>query len=171
MAESKQDVVVRLVQEGTHTRQEIKDAADCTSGALASYLSGMRNAAKFTGAAVCPMEVVLEDGKKVFTAVTFEAAEEAKAAKAATASASTSTKTPAERLEAATKRVDRCDSALDKAKERYEAAEDNRELELRFNKAEIEAELASIELKRAEALVVEDEDADADDIEAEDELI
>lgn len=169
MSESKQDVVVRLVREGVHTRQEIKDQAGCTAGALASYLSGMRNAAKFTGAEVCPVEVSLDDGKKVMQVTTFALAEEAKAERA-TKTKSASTKTPAERLEAAKKRVEKCGVALDKAQERAEASEDNRELELRFKKAEIDAELADIELARCEALIVEDESMD-DVPEADEELM
>lgn len=169
MAESKQDIVVKLVQEGIHTRSAIRKAADCTAGALASYFSGMRNAAKFTGASICPIEIDL-DGKKVFTVKTFEEVEEMKAAKAATKPASTSTKTPAERLELAEKRINRCTGALEKSNERAEAAPENREVELRAAKAKIELELAEIELKRVNELI--DADEAADDVEPEeDELM
>jgi hypothetical protein len=149
---SKQDIVVQMVQEGIHTRQEIKDGADCTPGALASYLSGMRNAAKFTGAKVCPIEITLEDGKKVYTVMTFQEVEEAKAARTTTTSSATS-KSPAERLDAAIKRATKCEVAVDKATERYEANDDNLELELRMQKAQIEAQLADIEVARSQAIV------------------
>lgn len=147
MSESKQDVVVRMVQEGKSTRVEIKDAADCTSGALASYLSGMRNAAKYTpGSELCP--VTDEDG--IMSAVSFEEAETLKAEK--TTATKGPAKTPAERYEAADKRVDRTAAVIVKAQERFDNAPDNRELELRLKKAEIEFELAEIELSRAAAL-------------------
>lgn len=165
MSMSKQDLVVKLVQEGIHTRQEIKDAVGCTSGAFATYLTSMRNAAKFTGAEICPIEEEKEiDGvvKKVFVVTTFQAAEEARAERAATNTSTAAAKTPAERLDAAQKRIARCESAVDRAIERSEAAEDNVELQLRAEKAQIELKLAEIELERAKALVAEDEANEGD---------
>lgn len=167
-APNKQQIVADLVKQGIYTRAEIKEQAGCTSAALASYFSGMRNAAQFTGVAVCPVETEKEiDGevKKVFVAMTFEDAEALKAEKAATRSAA-SAKTPKERKEAADKRVDKCSTALDKARERHENAPDNEELKLRFQKAEIELRLAEIEQSRAAELITED-DAAADDAEVE----
>ena len=165
---SKQEQVVNLVKEGKYTRKEIKEMVGCTANVFATYLSAMRNAANFTGVDICPIEEEIEvDGKikKVMTVTSFKAAEAAKAERAA-ASGRASTKTPAERLEAADRRVERTSSALDSAKERYEANEDNRELELRYEKAKIEAELAEIEQARAKALVEAQEseaDVEADD--------
>lgn len=154
---SKQTVVAEMVKEGTHTRQEIKDAAECNSSTLASYLSGMRNAAEYTGAVICPVEEEQDDGRKLFKAILFTEYEALKAARVT--KTSTSTKTPEERLENAEKRVVRCENLNDKAMERAEASEDNHELQLRFQKTGIELELAEIELDRAKALMVEDEDA------------
>jgi len=165
MSESKQDVVVRMVTSGEFTREQIKSEADCTSGALASYLSGMRNAAKYSpGIEMCPVT----DDNGVMSAITFEAAEALKAEKTTTTKAPA--KTPAERFEAADKRVIRTGNILAKAQERFDNAPDNRELELRLKKAEIELELAEIELSRA-ATLNEDAPEEAGDVEAEEELI
>ena len=71
---NKQQIVANMVKEGTHTRQEILEKADCTPAALAGYFSSMRNAAQFTDAPVYPVEKEI-DGRKVFTAMTFEDAE------------------------------------------------------------------------------------------------
>lgn len=174
MSKSKQEVVVEMVQAGTYTRAEIKEGAQCTSGALASYLSGMRNAAKFTGSEICPIEVDV-DGKKVFQVTTFAKAEAIKAERVASNSSSTSAKTPAERLDAAEKRVTRVSNKLEKAEERAEANEDSRELQLRWDLAKIEVELADIELEKAKALVadqpiLEEDEADTE-VESEDELM
>lgn len=161
MAISKQDQVVELVKAGVSTRVEIRESVGCTSGALASYLTGMRNAAKFTGASICPVEVDKEvDGemKKVFTVMTFQESEDIKAERAANRTTSTSTKTPEERVEAAEKRMTKCETAVEKAVERAEKDADNVELELRADKAKIDVKLAEIELNRAKALIVEDED-------------
>jgi len=162
MSQSKEEIVVGMVKAGIHTRQEIKDESGCTSASLASYLSGMRNAAKFTGVSICPIEIEDDDGKKVFRVILFADYEAAKAERAANKPSAASKKTPAERLDGAEKRLIRCESAYDKAKDRAEADEDNRELELRSDKAQIELELADIELKRAQALIDSDE-AEADE--------
>lgn len=165
---NKQQIVANMVKEGTYTRQEILEKADCTSAALASYFSSMRNAAQFTDAAVCPVEKEV-DGKKVFTAMTFEDAEEYREANTATRKAA-STKSPAERYEAAKKRVDKCTTAAEKARERADKNDDNRELELRAQKAEIELELAEMDFARCEVPEDAVEEA-ADETEMEDELM
>lgn len=168
---NKQEHVVNLVKAGIHSRTEIKELVGCTSAALASYFSGMRNAANFTGAEICPLEIEKEiDGekKKVFTVTTFDEAERIKAERAANRT-SAAAKTPAERKAAADKRVTKCEGTLDKARERHEGDPENEEIKLRFQKAEIELKLAEIELKRAAELVTGD-DAAADDDESEAEL-
>jgi len=161
---SKETIVVEMVKAGQSTREEIKDAADCTSGSLASYLSAMRNAAKFTGAVICPIEVAAgteEDAdRKVFQVMTFDEVEEIKAERTANRPSAASKKTPAERLEAAKKRLIRCENAAEKAVERAENDDSNEELELRADKAQIEVKLAEFELARAEALVTEDDSAE-----------
>ena len=77
---SKETVVVEMVNAEKYTREEILAASGATPGSLASYLTAMRNAAKFTGAACCPIEVE-EDGKKIFKVTTWDEAEAAKAAR------------------------------------------------------------------------------------------
>lgn len=150
MAVSKQDQVIELVKAGASTREQIKEAVGCTTGSLASYLSTMSNIAKYTQSAMCPVTAP-ETG--IMSVTTWEEAEEAKAAKAASSPSAVSKKTPAERLEAAEKRIIRCTNALDSAKKRAEDNEGNREMELRASLAEINAELADIELARCEDLV------------------
>ena len=147
---SKEDIVVSMVKEGKHTREEIRNAAGCTAGSFASYLTGMRMAAKHTGSEIYPIEV--EDPndpkRKVFTVATFDKVEEMKAERAASTPAGPK-KTPEERYQAAVKRLERCKNSLAKARERAELNTGSRELELRTQKAEIEFELAGIELQRA----------------------
>lgn len=171
MSESKQDVVVRMVKAGQSTREEIKEAAGCTSGALASYLSAMANAAKFTGAEICPIEEEI-DGKKVFTVMTYADVQAIKEERAANRSPGAVKKSPEERLKAAEKRLTRSESALDKLDDRISAAdgEVGEELQLRFDKAKIEVQLAEIEIARLNDLVSSaDEDDDVDEDEDEDE--
>jgi hypothetical protein len=153
---TKQDIVVKMVKEGIHTREEIKTAADCTAGALASYLSGMRNAAKYTGEAICPVQN--ENG--IYSVVTFAEADAAKAEKVSIRTSAGPKKTPAERLAQAETRVTRCGNLLAKAKERLDENPDNRELQLRHQLAEINSELANIEFTKASAATVDDENTD-----------
>ena len=47
---SKETVVVEMVKAEQYTREEILAESGATPGSLASYLTAMRNAAKFTGA-------------------------------------------------------------------------------------------------------------------------
>ena len=166
MAQSKQDLVIELVKAGTHTREQIKEQVGCTTGSMASYLSTMSNIAKYTDADMCPVS----DENGIMSVTTFALAQEAKAAKAANTKPKAPAKTPAERLDAATKRVARCGNALESAKTRAENDSENRELELRHNLAVINAELADIELARAQA-IIDSDDAAEETPEAEDELI
>lgn len=163
---SKEQIVVDMVKAGESTREEIKEEAECTSGSLASYLSGMRNAAKYTGVAICPVEIVdpNDEDRKIFTVMTFDEVEEIKAERVAKPAASK--KTPAERLEAAEKREARCDKAVEAADKRADADPDNEELSLRAQKADIEFKLAGIELERAQMLV-----DDAPELDEEAELV
>jgi len=165
MAESKQDVVVRLVKEGMHSRVAIKEEAGCTSGALASYFSGMRNAAKYTGEPLCPVEIELEDGSKVMVAKTIEEVESIKEERAATRTTAAAKKSPEERYEAAVSRLSRCESALDKLDDRISSADGEvaEEVTLRFEKAKIEVRLAEIELDRCKGLVDSSEDVEEDE--------
>jgi hypothetical protein len=148
---SKETQVFEMVKEGNRTRQEIIEAADCTPGSFASYLSAFRNAAKLTGAPVCPVEVPSEDDpeRKVFTVTTFEEAETLKAAQASTRKSAGPAKTPEERFLAAKKRLARCEKAEANASERADANEGNEELELRAEKATIERKLAELAFQEA----------------------
>ena len=165
---NKQQIVAEAVKAGTFTRQEILEKAECTSAALASYFSAMRNASQFTDAAVCPVEKEV-DGKKVFVAMSFEDAEQYREEHTATKSRAAA-KSPEERYEAASKRVAKCENAAEKARGRAENSPGDRELELRAQKAEIELELAEIDFGRCEVPegvgemheAVEENDADAE---------
>ena len=161
--QTKQDQVVELVKAGKHTREQIKEAVGCTTGSLASYLSTMSNIAKYTDAEMCP--VTNDEG--IMSVATYAVAEEAKAARAASRPSAASKKSPAERLEAAEKRITRCTNALDAAKKRAEDAPENREIQLRLTLAEANAELADIELARSKEVVAsvdaEDETPEAEE--------
>jgi hypothetical protein len=179
MIMSKQDIVVEMVKEGKHTRQEIKDAAECTSGALATYFSGMRNAAKFTGSEICPVEIQDpgDEERKIMVVMTFEDAEERRASRVKVSAAPK--KTVEERFEAVKKRIIRCNSLFDKALTRFEGNPDNEELDLRQQKADIECKLAGIEYEALSTLIDDADtepgtkatDEDEQDIEADGELL
>ncbi len=159
---SKQEQVIELVKAGASTREQIKEAVGCTTGSLASYLSTMSNIAKFTDAVMSP---VTDPDTQLMSVATFADAEALKAERTANRKPAAAAKTPEERLEAAEKRVLRCTNALDAAKKRAEENEGNREMELRASLAEINAELADIELARCKDLLASDE-AEADTPEA-----
>jgi len=147
---NKQQIVANMVKEGTHTRQEILEKADCTPAALAGYFSSMRNAAQFTDAPVYPVEKEI-DGRKVFTAMTFEDAEARRAQLGLDrCEVPKEAKSPKERYEAAVKRVEKCINAANKAVERFNNNPESEELKLRSEKAEIEFRLAQIGLGRCE---------------------
>ena len=145
---SKETVVVEMVNAEKYTREEILAASGATPGSLASYLTAMRNAAKFTGAACCPIEVE-EDGKKIFKVTTWDEAEAAKAARVPKTKKS-EPKTFEERLDAAQKRVAKVTIQLDKAKAAFEETE-TRTSELRVTILEAELELAEIALDKLQA--------------------
>ncbi len=175
--ESKQEMVVRLVKDGLYTRKEILYKVDCTSGALASYLNAMRNAAKFTGAPLCPVEVVNEEGEKVFVAKTFEEAEALKADRPSAKRASK--KTPWQQYVEAEKRAAKSQAAYERAKDRLGSIENPTQAHnIRLEIARLTAELHIFEFQEMERpepdeiAVDEDVDEDADeDVVAEDELV
>lgn len=145
---SKETVVVEMVNAEKYTREEILAESGATPGSLASYLTAMRNAAKFTGATCCPIEVE-EDGKKIFKVTTWDEAEAAKAARVPKTKKS-EPKTFEERLDAAQKRVAKVTIQLDKAKAAFEETE-TRTSELRVTILEAELELAEIALDKLQA--------------------
>ena len=145
---SKETVVVEMVNAEKYTRDEILAASGATPGSLASYLTAMRNAAKFTGATCCPIEVE-ENGKKIFKVTTWDEAEAVKAARVPKTKKS-EPKTFEERLDAAQKRVAKVTIQLDKAKATFEETE-TRTSELRVTILEAELELAEIALDKLQA--------------------
>ena len=163
---SKDTVVVEMVNAEKYTREEILAESGATPGSLASYLTAMRNAAKFTGAACCPIEVeVEEDGKKIFKVTTWDEAEALKAARVPKTKQATP-KTFEERLDAAQKRVAKVTAQLDKAQAAFEETE-TRTSELRVTILEAELEIAEIALDKLQG---EGDTEDGADLEAEAEL-
>ena len=142
---SKETIVVEMVNAEQYTREEILAESGATPGSLASYLTAMRNAAKFTGATCCPIEVE-EDGKKIFKVTTWDEAEAVKAARVPKTKKS-EPKTFEERLDAAQKRVAKVTIQLDKAKAAFEETE-TRTSELRVTILEAELEIAEIALDK-----------------------
>ena len=161
---SKETVVVEMVNAEQYTRDEILAESGATPGSLASYLTAMRNAAKFTGATCCPIEVE-EDGKKIFKVTTWDEAEALKAARVPKTKKS-EPKTFEERLDAAQKRVAKVTIQLDKAKAAFEETE-TRTSELRVTILEAELEIAEIALDKLQG---EGDTEDGADLEAEAEL-
>ena len=145
---SKETIVVEMVNAEKYTREEILAESGATPGSLASYLTAMRNAAKFTGATCCPIEVE-EDGRKIFKVTTWDEAEALKAARVPKTKKS-EPKTFEERLDAAQKRVAKATVQLDKAKAAFEETE-TRTSELRVTILEAELELAEIALDKLQA--------------------
>ena len=145
---SKETIVVEMVNAEKYTREEILAESGATPGSLASYLTAMRNAAKFTGATCCPIEVE-EDGRKIFKVTTWDEAEAIKAARVPKTKKS-EPKTFEERLDAAQKRVAKVTIQLDKAKAAFEETE-TRTSELRVTILEAELELAEIALDKLQA--------------------
>ena len=87
---SQQDAVRDMIAAGTHTRQQIVDTVGCTPGSFASYLTAFRAAAKFTGTAFYPYEVVGDAGLKIIKFGTVEDAAKYAPTRASKASGSAS---------------------------------------------------------------------------------
>jgi hypothetical protein len=101
-----------------------------------------------------PVQTKNDEGEDVevmtFRFVDAEEKEKLDAERAANSTAKTrAAKSPAERYEAAEKRVARCTKAAEAARARADKAEDNEELQLRADKADIELKLAEIEMDKA----------------------
>ena len=163
IVKSKETIVVEMVNEQCYTREEILQESGATPGSLASYLTAMRNAARFTGAVCCPIEVE-EDGRKIFKVTTWDEAEAAKAARVPKTKKS-EPKTYEERLDAAQKRIGRVAAALAKAEAAFQENETRaNELRVTINTAELE--LANIALEKLqeqgseETEITEAEDAE-----------
>lgn len=152
--QTKQDVIVEMVKAGKSTRDEIIAAANCTTKAFASYLTTMRNAAKFTGAVLCPTEVEV-DGKKVMVAKLYaEVMAGREERKAAAKPGKLDAKSPAEKYALAQKRVEKADTALAKFEEKIAVDgkfSKNTEGWFRFEAAKIEKGLADLLLSLCQA--------------------
>ncbi len=73
-SKSHQELVQEMISAGEYTRADIIAKVGCASGSFASYLTAWRSAAKFTGAACFPIEV-MEGDRKVFKFMTAEEAD------------------------------------------------------------------------------------------------
>ena len=140
---AKRDLILTAIQEGGATRESLMEVADVNSKGLASQFTYMRLMGN------CP---VMDAETKIYIIFDRETYDTMVEDRKANAKSTGPAKTPAERLDAATKRQARCDKAQTAAAERYdknENEENAREIELRSLKADIELELAEIELVKA----------------------
>lgn len=147
---SKRQIIIDTINEGGATMESLAAAANCKYASVMSNFSMLRLMGLFP---VKDVEVEV-DGKTVLTYRFVDAAEKAEldAAKAEKSKSTSKPKDPKKRYDAAVKRVTRTEKAKDKAIERAEKADDDEELNLRAEKAEIEFKLANIELDKAKAV-------------------
>jgi len=165
MSDNKLDKIVACIREGNQTRAEVIAAAGCTTNAFASYLTSLRNAAKYAGTNICPIEKDL-DGKKVLVMGSYEEFEALKAASASASSAGVE-KPLAEQHAAAIKNVNKTAMALAKFQARKDAGEKFEKGgidDLRFQIAKLNAQLAQ---KLQEALPALPEVEGTDEVEGE----
>ena len=123
----------------------------------------MRNAARFTGAACCPVEVVEgegDDARKIFVVKTYEEVEAMKASKPK--AIAKVIKTVEERIALVEKRIVRLKGQKEKAAARFEANE-TRSTELRIIILDAEIELAEIELEALKSGVEPEVGTDSND--------
>lgn len=174
MSDNKLDKIVACIREGNQTRAEVIAAAGCTTNAFASYLTSLRNAAKYAGTNICPIEKEI-DGKKVLVMGSYE---EFEALKATSASAAAGVEKPlAEQHAAAIKNVNKTAMALAKFQARKEAGEKFEKGgidDLRFQIAKLNAQLAQKLLEALPPLPeVEEtpEDAEGTPVDTEEQLL
>ena len=148
---NKQDIVLELIKEGGAKKADLLAAgwpeADekSASASLASVFTGLRMAARFaTDVELCP--VTDEDG--VYSLIKHDEWEAMQAEK----KPAKAPKTPEEQLEAATKRVARAEKAVGTAEKRNDKDPSTKN-GLLFKRAELELELAKIDLEEAEDAV------------------
>lgn len=157
---AKRDDIKELIERGGATAESLCKAVEVDKKGLASQLTYLRMMGVYP----------VKDENGVYKLVSEDEWNEIKSARAASGGGNKPILTPAERLEKAQKREDRCSSALTNAKKRLEDAEVDEYglLALNVQKCEIELKIASIKLSQAEALadgpdVDADVDADVDD--------
>lgn len=155
VVKSKREIIAECIEAGGATMDSLIAAADCKYESVMSNFSMLRLMGK------CPVKDVEVDGVMTYRFVTSAEWEAMKAEKSANAGTkkAVAAKSPAERLIAAEKRVDKCDKAAVGAVERAEAAPDDELLGLRAQKAEIELKIAKFELDTLTALVENDKTA------------
>jgi hypothetical protein len=169
---AKRDDIKELIERGGATAESLCEAVEVDKKGLASQLTYLRMMGVYP----------VKDENGVYKLVSEAEWNEIKSARAASGGGNKPVLTPAERLEKAQKREDRCSSALTNAKKRLEDAESDEYglLALNVQKCEIELKIASIKLSQAEALVGSTEgarpdvgglDVDDDDTEENDDLV
>lgn len=132
--------LIHLVEQGGATKESLIKELECTEKSLASVFTLVRLMGHY------PMKG--DDG--VYYMGSQEDFEAAKIARAANSKAKAAPKTPAQALDAATKREDRAAKAATTAEKRF-AEDASRENELRQIMAKAELELSSILLGKAQA--------------------
>jgi hypothetical protein len=155
---AKRDDIKELIERGGATAESLCQAVEVDKKGLASQLTYLRMMGVYP----------VKDENGVYKLVSEDEWNEIKSARAASGGGNKPVLTPAERLEKAQKREDRCSSALTNAKKRLEDAEVDEYglLALNVQKCEIELKIASIKLSQAEALAGSTLDADDADVEA-----
>lgn len=155
----KRETVLETINAGGATKETLMAAiAPTDAKGLASIFTTLR----LMGS--CP--VAQEDG--TFKVVSAEEWAEIKASRSAGAKPAGPAKTPAERLEAAKKRVERCGKQNEAAQARFDEKPGSEELDLRSQLAAVQLRLAEIEIEKAETAV--EEAPPADDAEVPDAL-
>lgn len=136
---NKRVIVQKAIEAGGATKESLMEAAEVNDKGLASLLTYLR------WGGICPIKG--EDGVyKLITEEEWEAHKASRVGAGATASL-----TPEQRLEKATKRTTRAASALDKAKERFDAHPDDKLIDLQHDKAGIELQISELLEGRADA--------------------
>lgn len=140
---TKEEQVVNMIKEGTHTREEILKEVGVKPTVMASYLSGMRSAAKFTGAEIYPVEVLdKESNKRLFKVMTMDDAQAYIEAHRKTTSSTGKARTPLDKLRLARKRLRRAVAALGRWENVLEGDNVSEESRLRHGVALAEHALA-----------------------------
>ena len=141
MADNKLDIIVATIKAGGATRESIIAASGCTPKAFASYLTSLRNGAKYSGSAICPIEG--ED--KIFRLGTYD---EFVALKPVAGESSAAEKPLAEQHATAVKNINKATAAVGRFQARKEAGE-------KFEKGgidDLKFQIAKLQLTLAEKI-------------------
>lgn len=156
--DNKLDIIVSTIKAGNATRDSIVKAAGCTPKAFASYLTSLRNGAKYSGAAICP----IEDANKVFFLGTYEQYE----AQKPVAGEAAAEKPLAEQHATAVKNINKATAAVGRFQARKESGEKFEKGgidDLKFQIAKLQLTLAEKIYAGLPALPVEESVPDAAD--------